>query len=121
QTNAGPTKSAYSEAESCQASAKLWTIYIAEAERYDRALVESWKADMEGILIFSGLFSASLTAFIIESYRTLQPDSDMVMIQILTRISQQLDTNSSDVPLPSLAGVGFQPMPRRLFATHSGF
>jgi hypothetical protein len=52
QMNAGHAKSPYSEAESRQASAKIWTIYIAEAERYDRALVESWKADMEGILIF---------------------------------------------------------------------
>ncbi|KAJ7615198.1 hypothetical protein DFH06DRAFT_124515 [Mycena polygramma] len=85
----------YSEAESRQASTKLWSIYIGEAERYDKALVESWKGDMEGMLIFSGLFSASLTAFLIESYQTLQPDSGDVMIQLLSQISQQLGSNSS--------------------------
>jgi hypothetical protein len=33
-------------------SAKFWSVYISEAEHYDSALVESWKADMEGMLIF---------------------------------------------------------------------
>ncbi|KAJ7153323.1 hypothetical protein C8R46DRAFT_912469, partial [Mycena filopes] len=63
---------------------------------YDKALIESWKADMEGILIFSGLFSASLTAFLIESYRTLQPDSGDLTVLLLSRISQQLATSSTN-------------------------
>ncbi|KAJ7826034.1 hypothetical protein B0H13DRAFT_2374626 [Mycena leptocephala] len=53
------------------AGAKLWAVYISEAEKYDKALVEGWKSDMEGLLIFAGLFSASLTAFLVESYKTL--------------------------------------------------
>ncbi|KAJ7796316.1 hypothetical protein B0H14DRAFT_2258995, partial [Mycena olivaceomarginata] len=54
---------------------KMWAVYVAEAKKYDRALVESWKSDMEGMLIFAGLFSASVVAFFIESYKTLTPDS----------------------------------------------
>ncbi|KAJ7792894.1 hypothetical protein B0H13DRAFT_1479379, partial [Mycena leptocephala] len=71
---------------------KLWAVYVSEAEKYDRSLVESWKRDMEGMLIFAsvGLFSASLTAFIIESYKTLVPDSGDSTIQLLFQISQQL-------------------------------
>ncbi|KAJ7119826.1 hypothetical protein C8R44DRAFT_180249 [Mycena epipterygia] len=72
------------------AAAKLWAVYISEAEKYDKALVESWKSDMEGMLIFAGLFSASLTAFIIESYKTLTPDSGDSTVQLLAQISQQL-------------------------------
>jgi hypothetical protein len=34
------------------ATAKLWAVYVSEAEKYDKGLVESWKSDMEGILIF---------------------------------------------------------------------
>ncbi|KAJ7255915.1 hypothetical protein C8J57DRAFT_1235837 [Mycena rebaudengoi] len=83
-------KTKYSPFQSQQASAKVWSIYIAEAERYDAALVESWKADMEGLLIFSGLFSASLTAFLIESYKTLQPDSGNMTLDVLSQISLQL-------------------------------
>jgi uncharacterized membrane protein len=35
-----------------RAAAKLWSVYISEAEKYDKGLVESWKTDMEGMLIF---------------------------------------------------------------------
>ena len=31
---------------------KIWSIYVAESEKFDRALVESWKGDMDGMLIF---------------------------------------------------------------------
>ncbi|KAJ7177091.1 hypothetical protein C8R46DRAFT_1188712 [Mycena filopes] len=72
------------------AGSQLWAVYVSEAEKYDRSLVESWKSDMEGMLIFAGLFSASLTAFIIESYKTLMPDSNDATLQMLTQISQQL-------------------------------
>ncbi|KAJ7028907.1 hypothetical protein C8F04DRAFT_1289338 [Mycena alexandri] len=41
------------------ADSPMWALYVLEAEKYDKSLVESWKSDMEGILIFAGLFSAS--------------------------------------------------------------
>jgi hypothetical protein len=37
------------------AAAKLWAVYVSEAEKYDRSLVESWKRDMEGMLIFASV------------------------------------------------------------------
>jgi hypothetical protein len=33
-------------------AAELWSIYLSQAEMYDKALVESWRDDMQGILIF---------------------------------------------------------------------
>ncbi|KAJ6471807.1 hypothetical protein C8R47DRAFT_743984 [Mycena vitilis] len=72
------------------AASELWAVYVSEAEKYDRSLVESWRGDMEGMLIFAGLFSASLTAFIVESYKTLNPDPGESTVRILTQISQQL-------------------------------
>ncbi|KAJ7156333.1 hypothetical protein C8R46DRAFT_1295100 [Mycena filopes] len=84
-------------------TAKLWAIYVAEAEKYDKALVESWKSDMDGILIFAGLFSASLTAFIIESYKTLNPDPADVTVVLLSQISRQLAAvaNGSSITIPT--------------------
>ncbi|KAJ7249082.1 hypothetical protein B0H12DRAFT_1301064, partial [Mycena haematopus] len=70
------------------AASKLWAMYISEAEKYNRVLVESWKSDMEGLLIFAALFSAALTAFIIESYLSLNPDSGDLTVQLLEQISQ---------------------------------
>ncbi|KAJ6507533.1 hypothetical protein DFH09DRAFT_805386, partial [Mycena vulgaris] len=72
-----------------------WTVCISEAEKYDKALVESWKSDMEGLLIFAGLFSAVLTAFIIESYKTLDSDSGDLTVQLLSQISQQLAASAN--------------------------
>ncbi|KAJ7156405.1 hypothetical protein C8R46DRAFT_959802, partial [Mycena filopes] len=87
---AGRDHDARDEARYESASAKLWGVYVSEAEKYDHALVESWRSDMEGLLIFAGLFSASLTAFIVESYKTLLPDSGDSTVVLLTQISLQL-------------------------------
>ncbi|KAJ7657201.1 hypothetical protein DFH06DRAFT_459138 [Mycena polygramma] len=80
------------------AAAKLWAVYVSEAEKYDRGLVESWKSDMEGMLIFAGLFSASLTAFLIESYKTLNPDPENTTALLLAQISQQLAASANGTP-----------------------
>ncbi|KAJ6587833.1 hypothetical protein B0H10DRAFT_1670755, partial [Mycena sp. CBHHK59/15] len=66
-----------------------------EAEKYDRALVESWMSDMDGMLIFAGLFSTSLTAFLIESYKTLIPDTSDTTMMLLSQISQQLAASAN--------------------------
>ncbi|KAK6995934.1 hypothetical protein R3P38DRAFT_3222874 [Favolaschia claudopus] len=86
------------------AGVKIWKVYVEEAEKYDTALVESWKSDMEGVLIFAGLFSAILTAFLIESYKALTPDSGDEMKAVLIQIlSVQLSgiTNRTSVDLPT--------------------
>ncbi|KAJ7820894.1 hypothetical protein B0H13DRAFT_2377676 [Mycena leptocephala] len=69
------------------AASQLWAVYVSEAEKYDKSLVESWKSYMEAMLIFVGLFSASLTAFIIESYKTLIPDPGASTVQLLNIIT----------------------------------
>ncbi|KAF8199396.1 hypothetical protein K438DRAFT_1478749, partial [Mycena galopus ATCC 62051] len=85
-----------------------WAVYISEAHKYDKTLVEGWKSDMEGLLIFAGLFSASLVAFIVESYKTLSPDHAAITIALLTQISRQLDPhlNVSYVDVATLAASG---------------
>ncbi|KAJ7836278.1 hypothetical protein B0H14DRAFT_2184072, partial [Mycena olivaceomarginata] len=90
------------------AAAKLWTVYISEAEKYDKSLVESWKSDMEGMLIFAGLFSASLTAFLIESYKTLSPDSGEQTVRLLAQISQQLSSPNGTL-FPTTQPASFTP------------
>ncbi|KAJ6592774.1 hypothetical protein B0H19DRAFT_1365127 [Mycena capillaripes] len=91
------------------AAAKLWALYISEAEKYDKSLVESWKSDMEGMLIFAGLFSASLTAFLIESYKMLSPDSGDQTVKLLVQISQQLASSSNETASPVFPPPPFNP------------
>ncbi|KAJ6460441.1 hypothetical protein DFH09DRAFT_1383251 [Mycena vulgaris] len=99
----------YTEAESEAACAKLWAIYVSEAEKYDKRLVESWKGDMDGMLIFSGLYSASLTAFLVESYTTLQPDSGVTNAVLLLQISRQLAAALNGTQIPFHEPVAFHP------------
>ncbi|KAF5357365.1 hypothetical protein D9758_005900 [Tetrapyrgos nigripes] len=82
---------------------KLWNVYIGEARRYDEDLLKGWKEDMDGMLLFSALYSASLTAFIIESYKTLQDDPAQNTVALLSQISQQLSAvlNGTSVPMQS--------------------
>ncbi|KAJ7879838.1 hypothetical protein B0H13DRAFT_1580267, partial [Mycena leptocephala] len=72
-----------------------WSVYVSKTEKHDKALVEGWRSDMEGLLIFAGLFSAILTAFLIESYKTLSPDQGAITIAILAQISLQLQGGSN--------------------------
>ncbi|KAJ7766062.1 hypothetical protein B0H16DRAFT_385365 [Mycena metata] len=91
------------------AAAKLWAIYVSEAEKYDKSLVESWKSDMEGMLIFAGLFSASLTAFLIESYKTLVPDSGDTTVLLLSQISGQLAASANGTAFNFVPPAHFAP------------
>jgi hypothetical protein len=38
--------------KSSDTSGKVWSVYLSEADRQDKALAENWKGDTEGILIF---------------------------------------------------------------------
>ncbi|KZV83050.1 hypothetical protein EXIGLDRAFT_583946, partial [Exidia glandulosa HHB12029] len=51
-----------------------WKIYAREAKNYDDDIIRAWNASLDTLLIFAGLFSAVSTAFIIESYKFMQPD-----------------------------------------------
>ncbi|KAK7471127.1 hypothetical protein VKT23_002541 [Stygiomarasmius scandens] len=84
-----------------EACSKLWKVYIDQAKEYDENLLKEWKQDMEALLIFSALYSASLTAFIIESYKTLQDDPAQNTVNILLQISRQLNGSTTlETPLP---------------------
>ncbi|KAK7689221.1 hypothetical protein QCA50_007912 [Cerrena zonata] len=58
--------------------------------QYDRDRVEDVKEDIDTLLVFAGLFSAVITAFIIESYKTLQQQPEDTTSQILLQLSAQL-------------------------------
>ncbi|KAJ6471733.1 hypothetical protein C8R47DRAFT_1146896 [Mycena vitilis] len=77
------------------AAARLWAVYVSEAEKYDKALVQSWKSDMEGLLIFAALFSAILATFLMESYKTLNSDSGDLTVQLLSELIARLDASAN--------------------------
>ncbi|KAI0055262.1 hypothetical protein BV25DRAFT_232952 [Artomyces pyxidatus] len=90
QVRAGGPRATNKNGEPDDPSGRIWSLYLSHAEKYDKTLSESWKGDTEGILVFTGLFSATVSAFLVESYKNLQPDSGDATVQLLTQISLQL-------------------------------
>ncbi|KAF5372879.1 hypothetical protein D9758_001556 [Tetrapyrgos nigripes] len=89
----------------------LWNMYISQAHEYDKALLEGWKGDMDGILLFSALYSATLTALIVESYKKLQLDPADLTTSLLTTISLQLASISNGTTTTvGLSDTSFKPM-----------
>ncbi|TDL27817.1 hypothetical protein BD410DRAFT_835110 [Rickenella mellea] len=86
-TTDGPSPAAKSFEER---GSKIWLPYLELAEKYDKDLVHNWRDDMDSLLIFAALFSASVTAFVIESYNSLVQDPGEVTISVLLQISQQI-------------------------------
>ncbi|KAH9059676.1 hypothetical protein EDB87DRAFT_754431 [Lactarius vividus] len=80
----------------------LWSMYLTEAEKQDTEVIESWKGDTNGILVFTGLFSATVAAFLVESYKKLSPDSGDTTNALLAQISVQLVSISNGIPLANV-------------------
>ncbi|KZV60482.1 hypothetical protein PENSPDRAFT_644258, partial [Peniophora sp. CONT] len=64
----------------------LWNAYLDAVEGEDKASVESWNGSTTGILTFTGLFAATVAAFVIESYKMLQPDSGAQSVALLAQL-----------------------------------
>ncbi|KAI0283193.1 hypothetical protein BC826DRAFT_1130594, partial [Russula brevipes] len=67
---------AYNETHEC--SEKMWTMLTEEVNSYEESIASSQKDDANGILVFTGLFSAIVALFTAESYKKLSPDSGNV-------------------------------------------
>ena len=103
----------------------LWSMYLTEVEKQDKDVTERWKGDTEGILVFvslipscpiinsntskTGLFSATVAAFIIESYQNLSPNPIDTTNVLLTQITQQLVNISSGTPVTIVTAQSNQP------------
>ncbi|KAJ3922053.1 hypothetical protein F5877DRAFT_64401 [Lentinula edodes] len=84
-------------------STKIWSLYLDQAEKNNERITESWKGDMDAILIFAGLFSASVTAFIIESYKDLVPDNSDTTVILLAQIYRELTNDTTLTMIPSVS------------------
>ncbi|PSR72618.1 hypothetical protein PHLCEN_2v11502 [Hermanssonia centrifuga] len=67
-----------------------WSGIETHMREYDEGEMKVLNDDIDALLIFAGLFSAVLTAFVVPSYLLLQPDNSQLTVQLLSRISAQL-------------------------------
>ncbi|KAJ3546211.1 hypothetical protein NM688_g5540 [Phlebia brevispora] len=83
----------------------------------DEDKIKDHKEDIDTLLVFTGLFSAVLTAFVIESYQSLSPDPMAPVIHLLGRIADQTQSytissntiNSTFRPDPLHVARAFEP------------
>ncbi|KAG9122668.1 hypothetical protein FRC07_000862 [Ceratobasidium sp. 392] len=66
----------------------IWKLYLEEAEDHDAELVKGHQGSLDMLLLFAALFSAILTAFIIESKDLLQQDHAEASAALLLLIAQ---------------------------------
>ncbi|KAF8257558.1 hypothetical protein EI94DRAFT_1278403, partial [Lactarius quietus] len=60
------------EANFIDGSGRLFSMYIEMATEEDKKMAEAWQADADGILIFTGLFSAAVASLISVSIQDIQ-------------------------------------------------
>ncbi|KAI0301524.1 hypothetical protein B0F90DRAFT_307068 [Multifurca ochricompacta] len=77
-------------------------MYVEMTGEEDKRMAESWKADADGILVFTGLFSASVAALVAVSVQDLKPSSQDNSAFYLANIYQLLaNANGSQVSIPA--------------------
>lgn len=97
------TQSQTSQGESnfSDGSGALFTMYNEMSEEEDKKMAESWKADADGILVFTGLFSAAVAALVAVTIQDLRPNSQDTSAFYLQNIYQLLaDPNRTNVSIP---------------------
>ena len=102
----------------------MWNMYLVEVKENDKQITDAWKEDADGILVFvslhllislflsmtrkkTGLFSATVGAFIIEFYKQLSPDNGAQTVALLGQMSQQL----ANFPNGNYSSAAIQPSP----------
>ncbi|KAH8985736.1 hypothetical protein EDB86DRAFT_2832958 [Lactarius hatsudake] len=86
----------------------LWSLYCKEAQTHDEAHLQSLARDMDGVLVFAGLFSVVLTSFLVQSIQDLRanPAQESAYYQqqsvaMLAQISEQVVSIATLISIPS--------------------
>ncbi|KAI0056536.1 hypothetical protein BV25DRAFT_1773522, partial [Artomyces pyxidatus] len=85
----------------------IWPMYLKESEKEDNNLVDNITIYTNGVLVFTGLFGAIVTAFIIESYKQLQPPDSgttaavALFAQLTLHIVASSNLNATHLPFPA--------------------
>ncbi|KAJ6587944.1 hypothetical protein B0H19DRAFT_977802, partial [Mycena capillaripes] len=88
----------------CAMNAVIWKFYMEQARIFNRRLAESLNGDLDPLLIFAGLFSAILTAFLIEIRKGLQEDlQDRTNDLLIILIQNQHNLTALPAFTPTLA------------------
>ncbi|PPQ66135.1 hypothetical protein CVT24_000222 [Panaeolus cyanescens] len=72
-----------------------WEEAMHMIQKEDDALCDAWNAEIQNLLIFSGLFSAVVTAFAVETQKLLQDDPEVATVLLLAELGTHFLPNST--------------------------
>ncbi|TFK63818.1 hypothetical protein BDN72DRAFT_775447 [Pluteus cervinus] len=76
-----------------------WEQCYKRVKEYDEDMCKAWKDEIDKLLVFAGLFSAAVTAFVVESYQWLDGSGDQTTNLLSQLISIQLNGTGSIAPV----------------------
>ncbi|TFK44152.1 hypothetical protein BDQ12DRAFT_717331 [Crucibulum laeve] len=80
-----------------------WKTCYKAVKEYNDAMCTAWKDEVQNLLIFAGLFSAVVTAFVVESYKMLTDpidDSTRLLAQIAAELASINGRNATTTTPP---------------------
>ncbi|CAE6455509.1 unnamed protein product [Rhizoctonia solani] len=92
-----------------QPQASIWTMYVEEASEQDNELSDVQNKNLDLMLLFAALFSAILTAFLIESTNMLQQDPLDTSAALLLFIAQSQRRMELGIPAQTLDNIDTTP------------
>ncbi|KAJ2923541.1 hypothetical protein H1R20_g13555, partial [Candolleomyces eurysporus] len=63
-----------------RADARIWYLYLEDAERVAKEKAELWKTGLDSLLIFAGLFAGVVSSFLIDARPDLHDDSEQALL-----------------------------------------
>ncbi|KAJ7772667.1 hypothetical protein DFH07DRAFT_802799 [Mycena maculata] len=90
--------------------ARVWQIYTDEAQKADALMTDGWSRSIDVLLVFTGLFSAVLTTFIIQSYQLMLPDpadtTNALLAQLISlQFNNTTPTSAASAPQSTLGQI----------------
>ncbi|KAG2134675.1 hypothetical protein BD769DRAFT_1572017, partial [Suillus cothurnatus] len=101
-STAGKSDSGFDRNNDENIRGQFWMIYEREAGYHVEEFLEKHKSDMDIVLIFSGLFSAVSTTFIVSLQSALSPDETKMTNALVQLLIYTLDNTAFDGQQPTL-------------------
>ncbi|KAH6899542.1 hypothetical protein BKA70DRAFT_1526826 [Coprinopsis sp. MPI-PUGE-AT-0042] len=79
-----------------QPDAKIWSLYLKDANDQAKAQTELWKTGLESLLLFAGLFAGVVSAFVIESRKKLRMDDQELLLHSIHNALRGLPPPEND-------------------------
>ncbi|KAG8741084.1 hypothetical protein FRC10_003324 [Ceratobasidium sp. 414] len=92
--------------------ATIWKLYVEEATEQDQELANLQNKNLDLMLLFAALFSAILTAFLVEAKKMLEEDpaaKSAALLLLVAQSQQRLEIGSPETSLKVVENVPFVP------------